>query len=164
MARLVKIKSMSSCPILLLSSENGIRREFEKKGVIKPVDFEKLQVAIYEPGIEYLFKEGLLYIEDMQDKIDLGLEEPETEKPVNLVPLTEVEMARMMGAMPLADFKKKMNEITYEQALEVADYAIANKKSNIEKAKVIKEKTQIDVLSGIKIKTQEEEDAVNKEK
>jgi hypothetical protein len=51
------------------------RKVWSKKGQKLMVSKEVLREAIYEPGVEYMFKNGILYIEDMDFKIELGLEE-----------------------------------------------------------------------------------------
>ena len=46
----------------------------------KTIDLEVLKEAIYDPGTEYLFKQKILYIDDKEVRIELGLEEPDSEE------------------------------------------------------------------------------------
>ena len=47
------------------------RREFRKKGAKVSIDKALLEEAMYDPGVESLFREGILYIEDMKDKYEM---------------------------------------------------------------------------------------------
>ena len=40
-------------------------KSWPKKGSKLPIDKEILRQAIYEPGVEYMFKHGILYMDDM---------------------------------------------------------------------------------------------------
>ena len=77
----VIVTSMVSGRIGLVLPRMHINKVWPKKGTKLPVEKDILREAIYEPGVEYLFKQGLLYIDDMDFKIELGLESEEAKKP-----------------------------------------------------------------------------------
>ena len=65
------------------------RRVWERKGSKKPIDLDTLKEIIYAPGVEKMFRQGILYIEDMPVKIELDLEDEGTEAPTKIVVLTD---------------------------------------------------------------------------
>ena len=71
-----------------------LKRTWEKKGVKRTIDMNTLREAFYYPSVEYLLREGILYIDDMDVKIELGLEEPDTAAPTAIVILSENDMSR----------------------------------------------------------------------
>ena len=72
--RKVIIENMTNSRVGIDIPELRLMRIWEKKGVKKPVDFDVLKEAIYNEGVEYMFKTGILYIDDIDVKIELGLE------------------------------------------------------------------------------------------
>ena len=52
-----------------------LKRLWERKGAKKSIPLDVLREAIYDPSVEYLLREGILYIEDLDTKIELGLED-----------------------------------------------------------------------------------------
>lgn len=101
--------------VMVTSMVNGIvgitlphllfKKSWPKKGSKLPVDKEILRQAIYEPGVEYMFKNGILYIDDMDFKIELGLEEEGTTTPKNIIPVDEKFLERLLKKMPSYEMK-----------------------------------------------------------
>jgi hypothetical protein len=73
-----------------------------------------------------MFTSGILYIENLQDKIDLGLEPADTTEPVNIVLLDEKKMENLLKNVPLAVFKKEVSQLTRVQVDSLITYAINN--------------------------------------
>lgn len=73
------------------------RRVWERKGAKKPIDVEILREIIYDPGVEKMFKMGILYIEDLPTKIELELEPVGAEKPTNIVILTDDQRKMLLS-------------------------------------------------------------------
>ena len=153
----VKVRSGVGGTIGIHVPEIRLSRTWEKKGAVKEIDLEQLQEAIYEPGVQYMFEQGILIIDDMEAKIALGLEEEGTKEPTNIIVLTEEQMKRYMTTLPTAEFRKKVKELPYEQAVELAQYAIENSYASIDKVEVLKKITDIDVLKAIQLKRANEE-------
>ena len=84
-----------------------LKRVWERKGAKKPIDFDTLQQALYDPSVAYLFSEGILYIDDMKTKIALGLEEEGATTP-SIVVLSDADLHRYLTAMPIFEFKNKV--------------------------------------------------------
>ena len=123
----------------------------------KPIDLEILEQAIYDPGVEYMFRQGILAIDDMEVKKFLGLEPEDATEPENIIILTDAQRKRYLTVAPISELKEIMKSISYEQRLEMANYAIENNLDSVDRAEVIKSFTDIDVISAIRIKRQEKE-------
>lgn len=134
-----------------------LKRTWEKKGVKRTIDLNTLREAFYYPSVEYLLKEGILYIDDMDVKIELGLEEPDTTTPTAIVILSENDMQRYMTAMPIFEFKQKVKELGKEQIQALIDYAIENKYTSFDKCEFLKELTKTDILSAVQLNKANEE-------
>lgn len=147
----VKVKNLVSQRVLLSVPDLRLRRVWEKKGAVMTIPFEQLEEAMYSPGVENLFTEGILGIDDMEIKIALGLEPEDAVAPVNIITLSDAEMQRYLTAMPVFEFKEKIKELPYQQIMELANYAIAHEIANFEKAEILKQFINIDIMSAIKL-------------
>jgi hypothetical protein len=103
----VLVTSMVKHSVGITLPQNGymVEKRWPQKGAKVLIDKEALREGIYLPGVEYMFKKGILYIDDMDFKIELGLEEPETKAPTNIIPMDEKYLERVMKRMPLAEMK-----------------------------------------------------------
>ena len=91
MAEKVKIINNSNRSVTLADDTLRFKLRFEGKNVVRYMDFDILKQIIYNPGVEYIFKHGLLTIEDMKVKKALGLEPEDATEPVNIIVLTEAQ-------------------------------------------------------------------------
>ena len=153
----VKVKSLISSHVLLSVPELRLRREWEKKGAVKIIPFDQLEEAMYSPGVEALFTEGALGIDDMEVKIALGLEPPEAKEPVNIIILTDAQRERYLKNMPMVDFRQKVKELPQEQLIELAEYAIAHQIVDFDKSELLLKLTDIDIMGAIKLNRDNEE-------
>lgn len=135
-----------------------LKRTWEKRGVVRPIPFEELEQALYEPGVEYMFKQGILAIDSMEDKIALGLEEEGTTTPTNIIVLTEAEMDRYWKVLPFIEFKQKLTGLPKEQIQNLVDHAIDKEYTDINKCEYIKEKMEIDIIRAIQLNRQAKEE------
>ena len=147
----VKIKNLVSSRVVLVVPELNLKRTWEKKGVVRTIPFEQLEEAYYNPGVENLFLDGVLGIDDMEVKIALGLEEEGATEPTRVIALDDKQRDRYMRVMPLHEFKKKVAELPKEQIHELANYAIENQISDFDKAEVINQLADVDIMSAIKL-------------
>ena len=147
----VKVKSLISSRVLISVPEIRLKRAWEKKGAVKTIPFEQLEEAMYEPGVEALFREGALGIDDMEVKIALGLEEEGTKEPTNIIALDDAQRERYLKNMPMVDFRQKVKELPQEQLIELANYAIEKEIADFDKSELLLKLTDIDILSAIKL-------------
>ena len=148
----VMVTSMVSGRIGLVLPRLHINKVWPKKGTNLPVEKEVLREAIYEPGVEYMFKQGLLYIDDMDFKIELGLEEEGTKAPTNVIPMDEKYMSRVLKLMPIAEMKKAIGGMNDNQKRELIDFASEQNDISFDRMDVIKKLTGIDVVKVIELK------------
>ena len=153
----VKVKNLVSSKVLLSVPDIRLRREWERKGAVKTIPFEQLSEAIYDPGVEALFREGALGIDDMEVKIALGLEAEGTKVPTEIIALDDAQRERYLKNMPMADFRQEVKKLPREQLIELANYAIEKEIIDYDKAELLLKLTQIDIMGAIKLNKDDRE-------
>ena len=154
----VKVVNLISSRVNIDIPEVRLNRVWEKKGAVKTIPFDVLEEAIYNPGVEALFVEGVLGIEDMDVKKKLGLEPEDAEEPVNIIVLNDVQRKRYLTVMPLHEFKEKIKELPREQIAELANYAIENELADFDKDEIIKKITGVDIIGTIQMNKADKEE------
>ena len=153
----VKVVNLISSRVNINVPELSLRRIWEKKGAVKTIPLEQLEEAMYNPGVEALFTEGILGIEGMEVKRYLGLEPEDAEEPVNIITLDDAQRKRYLTVLPLHEFKEKIKELPMEQIRELAQYAIDNEVANFDKAEVIKKVIGTDIIASIQLNKADQE-------
>ncbi len=153
----VMVKSEAHSPIGINLPELKLKRTWEKRGAVKPIPFDALQEAMYDPGVEYMFKNGMLSIDDMEVKIQLGLEEEGTTQPTNIIVLSDSEMQRYLKVLPFNEFKMNVSKLSKEQVNNLVDYAIQHELTDMDKCEYLKERTEIDIIKAIQLNRQAKE-------
>ena len=153
----VKVVNLVSSRVNINIPDVRLNRIWEKKGAVKTIPFDQLEEAMYNPGVESLFTEGILGIEDLEIKKKLGLEPEDVTEPVNIIVLNDQQRKRYLTVMPFAEFKDKIKELPVEQVREMAQFAIDNDIADFDKAEIIKKITGIDIIGSIQTKKQNEE-------
>ena len=148
----VIVTSMVSGNVGLTLPHLRFGKTWPKKGTKLPIDKEILREAIYDPGVEYMFKNGILYIDDMDFKIELGLEEEGAKAPTAIVPLDEKYLERVLKRMPVAEMRKVIKEMNSNQIRELIDYACGQNDIQIDRVNAIKEITGTDLFKVIELK------------
>ena len=107
---------------------------------------------MYEPGVDYMFKTGILYIDDMEVKKELGLEPETATEPQNIIVLDEKQIKRYLTVAPFHEFKAIMDKLSKEQRTEMANYAVDNEiLPSLDKSDYIKKAIGIDVMQAINL-------------
>ena len=153
----VKVKNLISSRVIISIPDMRLRRVWEKKGVVRVIPFEQLEEAIYNPGVERLFKNGVLGIDDMEVKIKLGLEPEEAKEPINIITLDDKQRERYLKVMPVHEFRQKVKELPREQIIELARYAIEHEIADFDKSDILLKAVDIDILSAIKLNRADKE-------
>ena len=156
--RKVTIKNMTNGRIGFDVPDLRLSRTFDKKGATRTVDFDIMAEAIYDTGIEYMFKQGMLEIVGMQDKIDLGLEPEGAVEPQNIIILTDKQKERFMTVMPMMDFKAEIAKLPREQINAIIEYAIENEKFTMDKSDYLAKITGVNIVKAIELKRSVAED------
>lgn len=154
----VIVKSMSTGRIVIDLPDLRFKREWPKKYSKVTVDAEVLKEALYDPGVEYMINNGLLFIEDMDFKKEVGLEPEDAKEPVNLVPLDEKLMQRILKYMPVSQVGEELKKLNVEQRRMLVTYAIENEMISMDRVDIIKEICGVDLLKAISLKKANEEE------
>lgn len=125
------------------------RRVWERMGAKKPVDLDVLKEIIYDPGVEKMFRLGILYIEDMDVKKELELEPQDAKAPVNIVMLSEAEKINLLKDVNFDTFKKKCANLSQQELENLVDFAIERELVNMDKCRFLKLKTGRDIIKTI---------------
>ena len=153
----VIVTSMVSGNVGLTLPHLRVNKTWPKKGTKLPVEKEILREAIYEPGVEYMFKNGILYIEDMDFKIELGLEAEGAKAPTARVPVDEKYLERLLKRMPVAEMKQAIKGMNDNQKREMIEYASEQNDIQLDRLSAIKELTGTDLFKVIELKRQKGE-------
>ena len=156
MENMVNIKSTVKALVSINVPTLNLRRSWPKKGAIQKIPFDVLEQAYFEPGVEYLFKTGVLYIEDMEVKRALGLEDPEAEAPTAIIDLTDDYMKKLLTATPLKDFREEVEKLSHEQIKELVQFAVDLGVTDYHRCKLLQEKTGFDVMKAAIARKEEE--------
>ena len=157
MDKKVKVTHLVSSIVVINLPESRLQRTWEKKGAVKTIPFDVLEEAMYDPGTESLFRDGVLGIDDMEVKIALGLEEEGTTEPTQVITLNDAQRKRYLTVMPLDEFKSKIKELSPEQIEELANFAIANEITNYDKSEVLKKITGKDIIKTVELNRKDKE-------
>lgn len=154
----VNVISTISGRLGVLVREIPFRHDWLGQGSSFAIEKEVLEQLMYDPGFKYMIDTGMLYIEDMDAKKELGIEPEDAVEPVNVIVLTDKERRRYMVNLSLKEFKEKVNKLSYEQVIQLADYAIVNKLVDFDKADYLKEICGRDVIQAIRLSAQNKEE------
>jgi len=144
--RMVVFKSMVGKTVIVNEPAYGIRRVFPNKGAIQTIPFNIVEQLLWSNGFRNMLSTGVLYIENMQDKIDLGLEEPGTKIPTKIRILTDEQMLTLLKVRSYDDFVKELASLSLDQANAIVDYAVRTQTIDTQKVDYLKEVTGRDVI------------------
>lgn len=154
--------------VTVVSTVNGVvgiylpdlrfKKEWTRKGQKQKIDKELLQDIMYDPGSEYMFRTGMLYIEDMDIKKEIGLEPEEATEPVNIIVLDEKQLNRYLTVMPLHEFKENVKKLSIEQVKNLVDYAVQKETITFDKAEFLEKVTGLNAMSMIQLNRKNKED------
>lgn len=153
----IRVISKHQGPISVNIPDLRFKREWPNKGSSVPIERETLEEMMYDSGFKYMIDTGMLYIEDLEVKKELGLEPEDATEPVNIIVLNDNDMKRMMTAMPQFEFDAKLKTLNYEQMLALADFAIKNELGDFGKCDAIKKACGKDILTAIKLNREDKE-------
>ena len=139
-----------------ISASSLEHRVWNKKGQKLPVSKDVLREAIYEPGVEYMFKKGILYIDDMDFKIELGLEAPGTTTPTDVLPVDDKYLNRVLKLMPVSEMKTAIDKMSIVQKQELVDYASKQNDIQLDRLAIVSDKCNVDILKTIELNRQKE--------
>lgn len=150
----VKVTNMVNSPVSVAYPELAFRREWPSKGASVFIESDMVEQLMYQIGFKNMIDAGVLYIEDMETKKELGLEPEDAKEPVNIIVLTDKERRQYMVSYPLEKFKTSVAKLSEAQVLELVDYAIKNKLMDYDKCEYLKEITGRDIITAVRLSAQ----------
>lgn len=156
--KMVRVKAMKRGRSSLTAPSANLKRTWAKRGAVHTIPLGLLEQAIFDPGVEYLFKTGILFIEDLDARIRLGLEEEgTTEETAKMIPLTEDRMKELLFKTPFRDFRETVEAMTISEAEELANAAIEEGLTDYQRCKILTDKTSKEILKIVLREKEEEE-------
>lgn len=155
--RMVRFRNTTSGKVIVHEPAYGVHREFLGMGAVQMIPFDIVEQLLWRPGFRNMITAGIIYIDDMQDKIDLQLEEPDTKVPTKIKVLTPEQMLALLKVKSYEEFVDELSTISIDQANAIVDYAAENSLIDPQKINYLKEVTGRDVVSIIARKRQAED-------
>lgn len=134
-------------------------RTWEREGAVKAIDYDIVQEGMSDPGFEYMIRTGMLYIEDMEVKKELDIEPEDATKPVNVIVYNDDEIKALLTTKTAKQLENALNKISEEQQKNIARKAVDMKITDLEKCRILKEYTNIDVATQIEWAMEDEKEA-----
>lgn len=156
--RMVKIMNMVNSSVSVKEPTMGVNRLWVKRGQVLPIPFETVEQLLWNTGFKHMLDSGILYIDNMKDKQDLGLESMDAKEPENLIALNTEQMDELLNRTSLEDFKVRVQELPRVQVDNLIEYAVEKKTINGDKNSFLKDLTGKDVMRAISTK-----DSIEKE-
>lgn len=153
--RMVLVKNMENAVVGISKPEFGFKRKWQKKGQVISIPYDLLEQLLWDPGIKNLIDTGILYIESMKDKIDLGIEPEGATEPENVIVLNEKQMENLWVNTPISVFKREVSNLMKTQVDILTSYAIEHNYAPVDKCAFIKELSGKDILKAISLKQDE---------
>ena len=139
--RMVHLKNTMNATLSVRKPQYGVNRTWAKRGQVQALPFDTVEQLLWDTGFSNMIKSGMLYIDSMKDKIDLGLEPEGATKPVNIIAVDEQSVAEIWNTMDMEEFKKTVSRLTRTQIDNIISYAVETKNINLDKVNFIKEIT-----------------------
>ena len=125
MADMVKVRSATDVTVSLFDPTIPLRKTWEKRGAIIPIERDKLIQAFYNSSLEACLRNGTLVIDDKQFLYEIGFISDMAEA-VPVFEMTKTLMDKMIGTMPLWEVEKNLKNLSDAQIAELAEYAVTN--------------------------------------
>lgn len=147
--RRVKVVNMVNKTVGVRHPEFGVNLRWNAKGQPLMINYDILEQLLWNDGFRKMIDRGILYIDNMQDKIDLGLEPEGATEPENILVLKESKMKELLTTIPFVVFKKELQKYNLTQIRELVNYAIAHEIIDMDKATYLKDITGLDIVRAV---------------
>lgn len=149
--RYVVLTNMLNANVSVRKPQYGVNRTWTRFGQPMRIPFDTVEQLLWDTGFSNMIRSGILYIENMQDKIDLGLEPEGAKEPENIIVLSEKQMNDLWNNKPIEVFKAEVRKLPQTQIDNLIEYAIKNKCVNVDKCTFIKVTYNRDILRSISL-------------
>ena len=135
-----------------------ISRRWPARGSVVTFTKQQIEELMFDAAFSNMVREGVLYIEDMEVKKDIGIE-PEDATSPTIILMDDKQLKRFWKDMPLPQFKVEIKNLTSQQITFLADYAIHHgDEGSIEKANYLSKVSGRNILKGIELDRQSKEE------
>lgn len=126
-----------------------ISRVWPGMGSVITFTKEQIEELMFDPAFKNMVTEGMLYIDDMEVKKEIGIEPEDAEKPT-IILMDEKTLERFWKNMPLSQFKLETKNLSNSQLTSLARYAMEHGSAGtIDKANYLSEISGFNILKGI---------------
>lgn len=147
--RMVLIKNMIDSQVGVKDLTTNTLKKWNKKGHTLPIPYETVEQLMWQNGFKRMIDSGILYIENLQDKIDLGIEPFGVKEPVNIIVLEDKQIENLMTITPIDVFKVEIQKLSKVQVDNLIQYAIRNQLVDSAKCSFLKQLTGKDIFKAI---------------
>lgn len=147
----VTLTNMCKHAVTLSFPELRITRTFAGKGAHVSFDKDIFMEMVYDPGLMYMLENGMLFLDDMDIKKELGLEPEDATEPQNIRILTDAEIKRYLTVLPVGELTGVLKKLKKEQIDSVIDYAIEHELTDISRCDILKKMTGRDVIRAVQL-------------
>ena len=139
------------------NADLNISRLWQNRGDAVTFTREQLESLQFDVAFMNMVREGVLYIEDMDVKKEIGVEPEDAAQPTHIL-MDDKTLERFWKNMPLGQFKVESKNLTKSQLTMLAEYAIAHgSEGSIEKANYLTSISGYNILKGIELARQSQE-------
>ena len=147
----VTLTNMCKHEVTISFPELHITRSFPRKGAQVKFDREVFMEMIYDPGLMNMLQDGVLFLDDMDIKKEIGLEPEDAETPQNIKMLSDKDIERYLKVMPASELKGVLKTLKREQIDSIIDYAIEHEITDINRCDVLKKITGRDIIRAVQL-------------
>ena len=146
----VKVRNVVNNVVSVIVPSANFRRDWPI-GATYEIDKDILEQLMWDNGFRYMVEKGILYIEDMEEKKELGLEPEEASEPQNIIVLSDAEKRKYMVNYSQKVFEEKVAKLPAEQVRALIDYAIEHRLIDFDKCEFLKEATGRDIIAAVRL-------------
>ena len=126
-----------------------ISRRWPGRGSVVTFTKEQIEELMFDPSFRNMVDDGMLYIDDMEVKKEVGVE-PEDATTPTIILMDEKQLERFWKNMPMTQFKLETEKLTKSQLTSLARYAMSHgDDGSIEKANYLTKISGFQILKGI---------------
>lgn len=158
MADMVKVRSATDVTVSLFDPTIPLRKTWEKRGAVIPIEREKLIQAFYNSSLEDCLRNGTLVIEDKSFLYEVGMIADE-KAPLPSFEMTTALMNKLISSSPLWEVEKTLKQLSAAQIAELAEYAITNHNNlKMDRINVLTKYSGKNILKAIELYRSSQED------
>lgn len=146
---MIFVTSASNSTVVINVPDMPLHRVWTKRGQRLPISRVDLERAFYDPGVDFLFRQGLLITDDKIFMQDVGL--MDENEHTDIFPMTEQLQKRMLKVMPITELKDNLRKMSRAQLEEFGEYAVLHYADlGMDRVELLTKATGKDLMSAIR--------------